>query len=63
MKGWIYEYELKSIYPQECEAVIFAYTQAGWKYVDIKPDSGFPTHIIFEWTKNSPHYMPYVNWP
>lgn len=61
-KGQRYAYPLKSKYPQEYEAVVFAYTQAGWKEVGAKPEDGIPTHIIFEWQQDGPPYSPDVNW-
>lgn len=62
-KGFRHEYRLKSFYPQEYEVVNFAYLQAGWKEVGAIPSEGIPTHIIFEWTKDSPPLYPFVNWP
>lgn len=62
-KGFRYEYKLSSVYPQECEAVIFAYLQAGWREVGCLPDTGVPTHIIFEWQKDGPPNYPFVIWP
>lgn len=62
MKGFRYQYHLKSHYPTEYEAVLFAYSQVGWKEVGFLPDEGFPTHIIFEWEKNTPPLYPAVNW-
>lgn len=62
MKGFRYQYPLKSHYPTEYEAVLFAYTGVGWKEVGFLPDEGFPTHIIFEWEKNTPPLYPSVNW-
>ena len=62
-KGTIYHYPLQSQYPQEYEAVNFAYTQSGWKEVGALPEIGLPTHIVFEWQKDSPPIYPMVNWP
>lgn len=62
-KGFHYEYKLSSIYPQEYEAVNFAYTQAGWKEIGVLPDEGIPSHIIFEWQHDGPPIYPFVNWP
>lgn len=63
LKGHRYAYKLKTILPQEYEAVNFAYYQAGWKEVDSIPDDGIPTHIIFEWTRDGPPVYPVVNFP
>lgn len=62
-KGFRYEYELQSKYPQEYEAVNFAYLQAGWKEIGALPEEGLPTHIIFEWQNDGTPYYPSVNWP
>lgn len=62
-KGFKYEYKLNTRYPQEYEAVNFAYLQAGWREVGALPAEGIPTHIIFEWTKDGPPFYPFVNWP
>ena len=62
-KGFRYDQPLTSKYPQEYEAVVFAYTQAGWKEVRAKPDTGIPTHITFEWLYDGPPHYPSVNWP
>lgn len=62
-KGFQYEYRLSSEYPQEFEAVSFAYLQAGWKVISAIPETGLPTQIVFEWTKDSPPHFPPVNWP
>ncbi len=62
-KGFRYEYRLSSVFPQEYEAVNFAYLQAGWKEVGAIPDEGIPTHIVFEWQKDGPPIFPFVNWP
>lgn len=63
-KGFQYSYKLSSHYPQEYEAVNFAYLQAGWKEVGVlPPETGFPTHIIFEWQGDGPPFFPPVNWP
>lgn len=62
-KGFRYEYKLSSVYPQEFEAVTFAYLQAGWKTAGILPEVGIPSHIIFEWQKDGPPIYPFVNWP
>lgn len=62
-KGTLYNYPLKSIYPQEYEAAVFAYSQAGWKEVGALPAEGLPTHIIFEWQLDSPPIYPAVAWP
>lgn len=62
-KGFRYEYQLTSQYPQEYEAVNFAYLQAGWREVGAKPDTGIPTHIIYEWDYDRPPIYPFVNWP
>ena len=58
-----YRYQLKTFYPQECESVIFAFTQAGWEVIGIEPDSGEPKYIVLKWAKDSPPYYPYVNLP
>lgn len=62
-KGFRYNYKLKSKYPQEYEAVNFAYTNAGWDEVGALPDDGIPTHIVYEWQKDGPPIYPFVNWP
>lgn len=58
-----YAYRLTSGHLPEYEAVVFAYTQAGWVEVAALPESGLPTHIIFEWQKDCPPIYPSVNWP
>ena len=62
-KGFRYEYRLSSKYPQEFEAVTFAYLQAGWKSVGALPAEGLPTHLVFEWQGDGPPIYPFVNWP
>ncbi len=62
MKGFRYQYPLKSPYPTEYEAVLLAYSQVGWKEVGCLPDKGIPTHIIFEWPFDRPALYPCVNW-
>lgn len=62
-KGFRYVYKLSSIYPQEYEAVNFAYLQAGWKEIPTLPESGLPTQIVFEWQQDCPPVFPTVNWP
>lgn len=62
-KGRRYAYKLKTIFPQEYEAVNFAYLQVGWKEVGSIPDDGIPTHIVFEWTRDGPPVYPDVNFP
>lgn len=61
-KGFRYNYELESHYPQEYEAVNFAYTNAGWEEIGALPDKGIPTHIVYEWKKDGPPVYPFVNW-
>lgn len=62
-KGFRYEYKLETIYPQELEAVIFAYTQNGWKHINDITDDGPPYTIIFEWQYDGPPFYPPVNYP
>nr|WP_325258393.1 hypothetical protein [uncultured Oscillibacter sp.] len=62
-KGFRYVYQLKSIYPQEIEQVIFDYTQNGWKHIEDIIDDGPPFKIVFEWTRDGQPYFPMVNWP
>ncbi len=64
-KGFRYEYKLSSKYPAEGEAVIDAYTQAGWEYAGILPedDDTELTHIVFEWPYDRPPIYPHVSWP
>lgn len=62
-KGYRYEYVMKTIYPQEMEAVIFAYTQNGWKHIEDIMEDDKPFRIVFEWQRNSPVMFPRVNWP
>lgn len=62
-KGFRYEYKLTSHNVLEYEAVNFAYTQAGWKELDLPLGEGFPESIVFEWTKDGPPLYPEVNWP
>lgn len=62
-KGYQCSYKLNSIYPQEYEAVVFAYSQAGWKEIGALPAEGLPTHITFEWQFDSPPVYPAVAWP
>lgn len=62
-KGHRYAYQLKSIYPQELEQVIFDFTQNGWKYIETVLDEDPPFKVIFEWTRDGPWLIPFVNWP
>lgn len=57
-KGQIYKYELKTGHITECTAVYYAYTQAGWIFKELCPESGVPTHLIFEWPKDCAAYYP-----
>lgn len=61
-KGFRYEYPMKTIYPQEMEAIIFAYTQNGWKHIEDIGDNP-PFKIVFEWLRDGPPFYPPVNIP
>ena len=62
-KGFRHKYELSSLQPQEYEAVVFAYLQAGWVEIEVLPEAGSPKYIVFEWQKDGPPCYPSVNWP
>lgn len=63
-KGYRYTYKLQSGHVDEVAEVCFVYKGIGWKEVGLlPPDRGMPTHIIFEWTKDTPALYPPVNWP
>lgn len=61
-KGFRYEYQMVSIYPQEIEQVIFDYTQNGWTHIG-ELGNGPPFKIVFEWNGDGPPFHPKVNWP
>lgn len=57
-----YTYKLEKGNLNEVESVLFAYETHGWKTVEVVlPEEGFPTHIIFEWTKDGTPFYPNVN--
>ena len=63
-KGRRFHHELKTPYPQEYEAVNFAYTQAGWIEVGVIPhENGLPHYIVYEWPKDRPPVYPHPSWP
>ena len=51
--GMQYTYCLASRYPTEAEAVIFAYTQAGWNYITHECEGAVPKRLIFEWPRET----------
>lgn len=59
-KGFIYKYDLKTGHLPECEAVTAAYTQAGWIFKELLPETDLPAQIVFEWPKDCPAYYPDV---
>lgn len=61
MKDLIYKYPLKTGHLDEAEAVHFAYTNAGWIFVEMQPEIGLPTHMVFKWPKDCAAYYPDVN--
>lgn len=61
MKGFIYKHPMKTGHVTEFEQVHFAFTQAGWKFVELLPETGWPTHMVFEWPKDCPAYYPDVS--
>ena len=60
--GMQYTYCLASRYPTEAEAVIFAYTQAGWNYITHEWEGAVPKRLIFEWPHETHPCYPDVNW-
>lgn len=62
-KGFRYTYKLQSNSPAELGKVGDAYQNAGWIEVDFLPESGPPTHVIFEWQNDGPPIYPSVDWP
>lgn len=61
MRGHVYHYQLEIGSLVETEAVIMTYEQAGWKLIKLEPDeSCLPTHVVFEWCKDSPAIYPMV---
>lgn len=63
-KGFRYYYPITSksqlALGKELDAVGNAYQNAGWIEVGFVPESGFPTHVIFEWQFDRPPIYPNV---
>ena len=63
-KGTRYTYSIVSKGPaklaEEIDTVGNAFQNAGWIEAEIIPESGFPTHIVFEWTQDGRPIHPVI---
>ena len=64
-KGTRFNYSIQSKFQselgKEIDAVGNAFQNAGWIEVEILPEEGFPTNIIFEWQLDTYPIRPFID--
>lgn len=66
-KAFRYAYEIQSktqsALGKELDIIGNAFQNAGWVEVGFIPETGIPTHVIFEWRQEGRPVYPSISYP